>query len=98
MKSIALLFTVFALTGCKQQTAISDSDATNPIRSVKYITTVFQSHTQTRELSGIVRSAQTSPLSFQVGGTVSELTVSKGQRVEKGQVLARLETKLGYHW
>ena len=92
MKSIALLFTVFALTGCKQQTAISDSDATNPIRSVKYITTVFQSHTQTRELSGIVRSAQTSPLSFQVGGTVSELNVSKGQRVEKGQVLARLET------
>lgn len=92
VKSIALLFIVFALTGCKQQTAISDSDATNPIRSVKYITTVFQSHTQTRELSGIVRSAQTSPLSFQVGGTVSELTVSKGQRVEKGQVLARLET------
>ena len=75
VKSIALLFIVFALTGCKQQTAISDSDATNPIRSVKYITTVFQSHTQTREL-----------------------TVSKGQRVEKGQVLARLETKLGYHW
>ncbi|MFA0012386.1 efflux RND transporter periplasmic adaptor subunit [Vibrio lentus] len=92
MKYIALFVFSFVLTGCKQQSATPDLDTTKPIRSVKYITTVFQSHTQIRELSGIVQSAQTSPLSFKVGGTVSDLIVSKGQHVEKGQVLAQLET------
>ncbi|MBY7730004.1 efflux RND transporter periplasmic adaptor subunit [Vibrio splendidus] len=92
MKYIALFVFSLALTGCKQQSATPDLDTTKPIRSVKYITTMFQSHTQIRELSGIVQSAQTSPLSFKVGGTVSDLLVSKGQRVEKGQVLAQLET------
>ena len=91
VKYIIFLITL-VLTGCGPKTSDSSEEQSQTIRSVKFTTAVFQSHTQTRQLSGIVRSAQTSPLSFKVNGTVSKLLVSKGQRVEKGQVLAQLET------
>lgn len=91
VKYIIFLMAI-VLTGCGPQTSDSSEEQSQTIRSVKFTTAVFQSHTQTRQLSGIVRSAQTSPLSFKVNGTVSQLLVSKGQRVEKGQVLAQLET------
>ncbi|HVL00467.1 MAG TPA: efflux RND transporter periplasmic adaptor subunit [Dongiaceae bacterium] len=40
--------------------------------------------------AGTIRSCQRSKLSLQSGGTVSELLVKNGDRVEKGQVLLRL--------
>ena len=89
---VIIFFIALLLTGCGPQNSDTTEKQSPSIRSVKFTTAVFQSHTQTRQLSGIVRSAQTSPLSFKVNGTVSQLLVSKGQRVEKGQVLAQLET------
>lgn len=91
MKPIFLLSLTLGLVGCGPSVE-PETELVKPIRSVKYTTSVFQSHTQFRELTGIVRSAQTSPLSFKVSGTVSNLLVTKGQRVEKDQPLAQLET------
>lgn len=45
-----------------------------------------------REYSGTVVSAQTTLLSFSVGGTVTSLAAKEGQKVTKGQLLGRLES------
>ncbi|MGF1755671.1 efflux RND transporter periplasmic adaptor subunit, partial [Vibrio makurazakiensis] len=92
MKSLLALFVVIGLAGCNKQAEPQEVTPEPAVRSVKFIKSIFESHTQTRELTGIVRSAQTSPISFKVNGTVSNVLVSKGQRVKKGQVLAQLET------
>lgn len=42
-------------------------------------------------LTGVIAARTLNSLSFQVGGRVSERTVDVGQRVEKGEVLARLD-------
>ncbi len=45
-----------------------------------------------QSFSGTVESAETSMLSFSVPGTITDLYVEEGQRVAKGQVLARVRS------
>lgn len=92
MKFIYLLISAAVLSGCNQNKDSSQIETDEPVRSVKYTKAIYQSHTQFRELTGIIRSAQTSPISFQVSGTVNNILVSKGHKVKQGQVLAQLET------
>ena len=92
MKFYYLLVSAAILSGCNEKIDSSNLASDEPVRSVKYTEAVYQSHTQFRELTGIIRSAQTSPISFQVSGTVNHVLVSKGHKVKQGQVLAQLET------
>ncbi|WP_167494665.1 MULTISPECIES: efflux RND transporter periplasmic adaptor subunit [Vibrio] len=92
MKPLFAFLIILVTAGCEKQPETTTSTSQETVRSVKFIKSVFESHTQYRELTGVVRSAQTSPISFKVNGTVSHVLVTKGQRVEKGQVLAQLET------
>ena len=89
---LIILFTAFLLVGCEKEPDSNNDTKAEVIRNVKYLTTTRTSFIIERELAGVVQSTRTSPLSFKVGGTVSDILVSKGNRVKKGQVLARLET------
>lgn len=89
---LIILFTAFLLVGCEKEPALNNDTKAEVIHSVKYLTTARTSFIIERELAGVVQSTRTSPLSFKVGGTVSDILIAKGNRVEKGQVLARLET------
>lgn len=89
---LIILFTAFLLVGCEKKTDSNNDTKVEVIRNVKYLTTARTSFIIERELAGIVQSTRTSPLSFKVGGTVSDILIAKGNRVKKGQVLARLET------
>lgn len=46
-----------------------------------------------REYSGTVSSAEASAVSFSVPGTITEIYVEEGQKVSKGQVLARVKSE-----
>lgn len=47
----------------------------------------------TRTLSGVVQTADESELSFRVSGRITEVQVKRGDAVERGDVLAKLERK-----
>lgn len=49
--------------------------------------------TQTRKLPGTVKAADQVDLAFQVAGTLIDLPVKEGQRVKKGDLVARLDTR-----
>lgn len=91
MKRLLLLPFLVALTACGERTEVQANIAEKQVKSVKYIETEFANHQQTRQFGGEVKSATTSPLSFKVGGTIEVLHVKKGQRVEKGDIIAELD-------
>ncbi len=63
----------------------------NVVRAVKFIEVVQQSNAQQRAFNGVIKSEQTSPISFKVAGTATKVHVTKGQIVAKGEILASLE-------
>jgi RND family efflux transporter MFP subunit len=62
-----------------------------PIRAIKpfYVTEVAGGGN--RVFSGAIAASGTSSLSFSVGGKITKINTSEGDRVEKGQVLAELD-------
>ena len=64
-----------------------------PVRAIKTFTVTEVASGQTRKYSGIVRAANSSALSFQVGGNVQKVLVNLGDRVPKGKLLAVLDKK-----
>lgn len=76
----------FVLQGCKQEEAPPET-----LQAVKYDVLSRKGNIRSRSLSGVVKSADESDLSFRVGGLLQEITVKEGQFVEKGTVLAILD-------
>jgi membrane fusion protein, multidrug efflux system len=76
----------FVLQGCKQEEAPPET-----LQAVKYDVLSRKGNIRSRILSGVVKSADESDLSFRVGGLLQEITVTEGQFVEKGTVLAILD-------
>lgn len=62
-----------------------------PVRPVKIHTVQGTTPTPAREYPGTVSAAETATLSFEVPGTVVDLPVQEGERVEAGQLIARLD-------
>ncbi|MCL6416726.1 efflux RND transporter periplasmic adaptor subunit [Aestuariirhabdus sp. Z084] len=75
------------LTGCGTE----PEPLAETIPRVKYFEVGEQATGQSRRISGKLVAADTSLLSFSVAGTVEQVLVNRGDRVEKGQVLAVLD-------
>lgn len=84
--AMALLPAIALLNGCSKEEQVVEE-----IRSVKTITVQELSSGQMRKFSGIVQAAESSTLSFEVGGQVEQVLVDIGDRVRKEQVLAVLD-------
>lgn len=84
--AMTLLAVAAVLGGCGKEEAVVEE-----IRSVKTFTVQELSTGQVRKFSGIVQAAESSALSFEVGGQVEQVLVDIGDRVNKGQVLAKLD-------
>ena len=61
------------------------------LRSIKAITVSERPRGYERRFAGVLASAETSALAFQVGGVVQHVAVDLGQRVLAGQLLARID-------
>lgn len=77
--------------GCSQDSGL-DGKAGELIKPAK-IVTVGESGSKARTYPGRVQAAQRVSLSFRVGGPVVELSVTKGQRVAAGELLARIDPR-----
>ena len=89
---LAALLPVLALglTACEDEREIPEIESTG-VRPIK--TTVVDEPTQgrTRRFAGVVEAADTTRVSFEVGGTVETVAVGEGDRVAEGEVIARLD-------
>lgn len=63
------------------------------VRPVKMFTVGGASGIKTLEYPGTVAASRDAQIGFEVPGRIVELSVSEGQRVEKGAVLARLDAR-----
>lgn len=63
------------------------------IRPVKTMVLSKTGITETRSFPGIVRAAAETELAFRVGGPLVEFNVHRGQYVEKGEVIARIDPR-----
>lgn len=76
------------LSGCKHT---EKAQVEQPVKVTVEPVRFSRSHSRT-SFSGTVETAETSTLSFSVPGTISDIYVEEGQRVTKGQPLARVKS------
>ncbi|MEM6625195.1 MAG: efflux RND transporter periplasmic adaptor subunit [Pseudomonadota bacterium] len=89
LKALALIGGVI-LSGCSQEEEVI-ADAI--VRPAKLIEVAAGDQVQEVRLPAIVGAADTSILTFQVGGELQELQIIEGQQVAQGDVLARLDQR-----
>ena len=86
-KTACCLFCLlFATAACEKEVEIVEV-----VRAVKTITVKEQAAEQVFKFSGLVAAVESSGLSFEVGGNVEAVHVDIGDRVKKGEVLAKLD-------
>ena len=86
--TIYLLATLLLTTACdEKQTA----QVEQPLRPVRTIVASANDGITGRDFPGIVIAENKADLSFRVSGKLKELLIKQGDKVKKGQVLARLD-------
>ncbi|WP_024301288.1 efflux RND transporter periplasmic adaptor subunit [Pseudogulbenkiania sp. MAI-1] len=78
--------TVLGLAACAKEATVQED-----IRPVRYVTAGGNATQAGASFAGDIRARQETPLAFRVGGKIAERLVNAGDRVKKGQVLARLD-------
>ena len=86
---------ISALAGLSLLAACTDAETAPeaPARLVQLDTVAGTSSQSRSEFVGRVEARLTVDMAFQVGGQLAALPVTEGQRVEQGDVIARLETE-----
>ncbi|MGF1734266.1 efflux RND transporter periplasmic adaptor subunit [Photobacterium satsumensis] len=88
--AIGLSVTGLSLVGCEQKT---ESQIVEPVVRPALTEVISASRSDSLVFNGVVRAAERADLSFRVGGRLTELLVNEGERVVKGQLLARLDSR-----
>jgi len=89
-KLLVSIIPVLLLIACDQAVETPEEQ---PVRAVKTLVISEASKANSRKISGVVKTANESELSFRIGGRVTSVKVKRGSSVTKGQVLATLETR-----
>lgn len=87
LKTIAAILVVLGVAACEEEI----SEAPERIRAIKSFSIVEAAGGDVRRYSGAIAAADSSALGFAVAGTVKTISVNRGDRVSKGQVLATLD-------
>lgn len=85
---MAIFLAALALHACTQK-----PDAEAPVRPVRVITVGASGIAPTAELAGEVRARVESRLGFRVSGKILSRRAEAGQRVKRGQELARIDSR-----
>lgn len=92
-KSPFITFTALATISLGLAACQEEQRAENPIRPVKVTVAQQESGDILKSFSGVIRARTESTLGFRVPGKIVERAVDVGDRVEAGQVIARLDNK-----
>lgn len=93
MRHLGILTLVaILLVGCDEMDA-AEGEVAAPVRGL--VTTVVESTEQStvRRYPGVLEPGEITSLSFEVAGKLGKLDLTVGQRVSKGDVLARLDSE-----
>ncbi|MDJ0623780.1 MAG: efflux RND transporter periplasmic adaptor subunit [Desulfocapsaceae bacterium] len=93
--SATILLAVFLTSQLYGEKAQQSSSTKNNIRVLTVATeeiVPLQSYTRTRSYLGKVEARRTSNLGFEISGLLIDVYVQEGEQVEKGQLLAELDT------
>ncbi|NRA50698.1 MAG: efflux RND transporter periplasmic adaptor subunit [Phaeodactylibacter sp.] len=92
MKNIFFLLVLGLLMSvCKQDYSTQQPEAPKRTKKVTAVQLEVSNEALPVTASGVLASAEEIKFSFKIGGIIRELNFEKGQRVRKGQVLARLD-------
>lgn len=83
---LVVLAAALLLGGCEDE-----PEEPEVIRPVRYVVVEGQDSATQRTFSGVAKSGQESRLSFQVSGQVLEVPISVGDKVKKGETIARMD-------
>lgn len=86
-----LLLCLVSLVACQEHQEQTDEDSQPAIRAVKLFTVNEVASTSERKFPGTTMASTSSSLSFPASGKVTEILVSEGANVHKGQLLAKLD-------
>ena len=84
-----MLAGLFLLAGCEKK----KGEAPPPVRPVKTMLLVDEAATIGKEYPAEIRPDKWAYISFQVSGKLIELPIKRGDRVTKGQLLAKLDPR-----
>ena len=85
------LFTILAAALILAACGKSDDLAEERLRPVRFVTVSDASDFRNRSFSGISKSSRESRLSFKVSGTIKNLPVQIGQRLQAGDLIAEID-------
>lgn len=89
MKYILTFCALVAVSSCDKQEEVVEV----PLRSVKHQTISYSTGKLVKTFSGVTKAELEANLSFRVSGRVDKIPVSVGDRLSKGQLVARLDGK-----
>jgi len=88
--NLAAAVLLAALTGCaREQPPLEEP----PIRMVRYVEVRSEGGVRERSFSGAAKAGVETRLSFKVAGTIEELTPKVGDFVQRGELIARLDSR-----
>lgn len=90
MKKSLWLLSLLFFVACDEE---QGEQKPTPVRAVKTIVISDADRTKSRQISGVVKMANESELSFRVSGRVISVPVKIGDSISEGQILAKLETR-----
>ncbi len=86
---LCAVFLMSALMACHDE----PPPPTETVRAISTITVVEPASGKSRRFSGVVESAESSSISFEVPGNIQKINVNVGDRISQGQILAVLDKK-----
>ncbi len=91
-KKLLLAFClVLAFLSCKEQKSEEKEKVQRQL--VKYLKLDASNKSKTLDFPGKVKAGQEANLSFRISGPIEKIYVKEGQRVRKGQILAKMEDR-----
>ncbi|MFE8069954.1 efflux RND transporter periplasmic adaptor subunit [Marinobacteraceae bacterium S3BR75-40.1] len=94
LPGLASLIMLALLAGCGESEKAVSENAQPAMPVVVQKLEAVDHYTVDREFSGRIESTRQSALAFEFSGRVESVTVDEGDRVSRGQLLARLDTDL----
>ena len=88
---ILFLIGITGVPGCSDETP--ETPAEKPLRPVRVMEVVKSNGTFGKEFIAVADASRKADLSFKVAGALVEFPVNQGEKVKKGQILARLNDK-----